>query len=132
MHIMPIAVPVRNELMPLSDCICQNYSLTLTCTVVGGGATVWKGSAFRTCPFQEILLVHLFGENSSITKQCNDGLTEFNAYPVINEQQMQFTTALNISSFPLSLNGTNVECVHDDGMRNYTIGTRRLLLTGTS
>ena len=46
--------------MILDDCqLCQGHNLTYECTVVGGGATVWKGTAFD-CPLADDEIVRLY------------------------------------------------------------------------
>ena len=46
--------------MVLSDCVCPGHELRLECTVVGGAATNWRGSAFDCLEVQltEIVLRH--------------------------------------------------------------------------
>ena len=50
---------VLGQLVVLSECVCPGRELRLECTVVGGFATVWSGTAFD-CEAQgnEIVLCH--------------------------------------------------------------------------
>ena len=59
----------------LSECVCPGRELRLECTVVGGFATVWSGTAFD-CEGQgnEIVLRHSQFFESGIVFECTSGM----------------------------------------------------------
>ena len=50
------------------------HELRLECTVVGGGFTVWRGSAFNGCSNNHIQLRHTQFERGTAVGECNDGV----------------------------------------------------------
>ena len=61
--------------MVLSECVCPGRELRLQCSIEGGVATLWKGTAFD-CLGQgnEILLRHSQFESGGATGTCNNGM----------------------------------------------------------
>ena len=61
--------------MVLSECVCPGRELRLQCTVMGGGTTVWRGTAFD-CLEQsdEIVLRRFHFESGRATGECNNGM----------------------------------------------------------
>ena len=72
--------------MILDDCLCQGHNLTYECSVVGGGATVWKGIAFD-CPLadDEVIIFHRMNYTSQRPQTCNDGAIIGHAISVEND-----------------------------------------------
>ena len=104
-------------LVAKDSCTCEGYNQTYECTISGGAATVWKGSAFD-CPERgnEITLFH---NNNSTVGVCNDG--EITAR-IIRVENDTYTTQLtvNISS---ELVGQNITCANDTGTELSEVGS---------
>lgn len=72
-----MSTSVRNEFSIQSDpdCICSGSIVTYQCCIVGGGTTVWQGSAFQ-CPGlnRHISLRHSkFNTSEKPYGGCNNG-----------------------------------------------------------
>ena len=88
--------------------LCPGDVLTTECTIMGSGATVWRGTAFQ-CVGNEILLRHSqFGESYNPTGFYNNGAIVARTLGVVNGS---YTSQLNVT-VSLELNNTTVECVH--------------------
>ena len=57
------------------NCACPGEELTFTCTLVGGGITVWSGTAFNcSSGTNDTSLSHSrFMDPEGISKSCNGG-----------------------------------------------------------
>ena len=127
--------------MELSECVCPGKELRLECTVVGGGSTVWRGTAFdHTCRSDGIVLRHSQFE-SGVKGFCNNGMiTGRNVNRTFDDPNSTYISQLTIQ-LPLR-NDTNntleegktVECIYDDGHHEMIIGTYMVVHTreGTS
>ena len=61
-------------LVKLTSCICPGFTVVYECTVMGGTATVWAGSALNCAnSHNEIVLLHPFQSNKDYSKTCNNG-----------------------------------------------------------
>ena len=102
-----------NNLVLLDDCICPDHNITFECTTVGGGITVWQGSAFN-CPqsSDEISLRH--AQFLGSVGVCNDGA--ICAHAVSIPAPDCFISNLTVYITP-ALEGRTVRCEHDDGIR---------------
>ena len=108
--------------MVLSDCVCPGHELRLECTVVGAGSTVWSGSAFSVCHWNEIVLLHSWFEDGLAVRECNNGVIAIvgrSIRQVGDNYTSQLTVHLNVNS---TLRGKTVECFHDDGLKLTSIG----------
>ena len=84
--------------------------LTYNCTVVGGGATLWSGTAFN-CSTNEIILRHnQFNDGTS--KECNQGAIIAQS---IGVQDTCFTSQLCII-VSTALNNQTVKCSRINSM----------------
>jgi hypothetical protein len=109
--------------------VCPDGELRLECTVVEGANTVWKGTAFDcSTSNDEIALRHSQFE-SGIVGECNNGMIMGrNLNRMFDGPNSTFTSQLVIH-LPLlnaagnTLDGTTVECIHDNGHREINIGT---------
>ena len=84
--------------------------LTVKCSIIGGGATVWQGNAFN-CDNnnQEIPLRHSqFEESIKPEGSCTNGAIVAEAIGVINDS---YVSQLNVT-VNLEMNNTTVECIH--------------------
>ena len=106
-----------SALVAKNTCTCEGYNQIYECTITGGAATVWKGSAFD-CPERgnEITLFH---NNNSTVGVCNDG--EITAR-IIRVENDIYTTQLtvNVSS---ELDGQNITCANDTGTELSEVGS---------
>ena len=104
------------QLVVLSECICPGRELRLECTVVGGFATTWRGTAID-CPNlgNEIALPHARYESGEVT-MCNNGMiTGYSLNRTFDGSNFKFTSQLTIH-LPLlnyTLDGRTVECTRD-------------------
>ena len=88
-------------------CACPGYSLTYTCTVVGGILTDWGGicSGGATIP----LLHSRFGDGTP-TGECNSGAILSRGVYVVNDTGVIcYTSELSFNASS-DLNGRTVEC----------------------
>ena len=95
-------------------CICPGYVLTYQCSVVGGGTTVWQGTAFQ-CPglSSHILLRHSkFNASEKTYGECNNGAIVASVIGVVDNH---YTSQLNVTLSP-EMNNRTVECVYDNGI----------------
>ena len=113
--------------MVLSDCVCPGHELRLECTVVGGGVTVWMGSAFSDCTI--ILLHSRFQRRLSV--ECNNGRIIGHSINTTSDSDgIKYISQLIIQ---LDENGTlegrTVECDFLNGTHDIIIGTRAISYT---
>ena len=111
--------------MILDDCLCHGYNLTYKCSVVGGGATVWKGTTFD-CPLadDEVIIFHRMNYTSQRPQTCNNEAITGHAISVENDV---YTSQLNIQvNDTENLMNTTVVCAHDNGTHTVEIGSATL------
>ena len=110
-------------------CSCPREFLVFNCTIMDGGITLWRGTAFN-CPSDndEIILRHSQYASGSASGECNSGaITGHSLQNVVNNR---FTSQLNITS-SAALNRRSVECAYDDGQQTSRIGISTLtVITG--
>ena len=127
------------QLVVLSDCVCPGHELRLQCTVVGSGATVWRGTAFN-CIYNchnDIFLRHSQFE-SGISRECNNGRIIGRSINTTSDSDgVKYISQLIIQlDEKNTLDGRTVECIYDDGLVTKVIGihyyTRGILLNNNS
>ena len=114
---------------------------TCECSVIGGVATVWQGSAFECLSStNEIVLLHRHydsfnGTDRSTSFSCNNGGVTIVAQ-IIGVSNNTYTSQITVSdgAKKSALIGKTVECVVDNGnsaeaVKSFTINT---LLNDTS
>ena len=96
---------------------------TYECTILGEGATLWKGGAFN-CPETDNEIVLLHSINSTVQRDCNDG--EITGR-VIHTKSNNYTSQLtvNLSS---KVTDSDITCAYDSGEEIIVIGS--LNITG--
>ena len=108
----------------LSSCVCSGQNVTYQCSTIGGGATLWQGSALGC----ELVILHaqFFGASSQM---CSNGETLTLAFPkgVVDNC---YTSQLNVT-VNASINNTNVICAYDNGTR-VVVGNETLKFTSGS
>ena len=116
------------QLVVLSDCVCPGHELRLECTVVGGGATIWKGSIFDcTGNCYSIILRHSQFENGT-SGVCNNGRIIGRSINTTSDSDgIKFISQLIIQlDVNDTLEGRTVECVHNFNTQT-TIGTHTII-----
>lgn len=105
---------IRNELQAVGnkECICSGDTVSYKCTVMGRGTTLWQGSAFRDCASNHIALLHSqFTSDEGAYGTCNNGAIV--GWSIAVEDDC-YTSQLNVT-ISTELDGSNVECVYDNG-----------------
>lgn len=92
------------------QCACPGDVLNFMCTTVGGGQTIWTGTAFSSCPRaeNEIILRHSRFNTAGDTGNCNNGAIVGRSVDAVNNC---FTSQLNVT-VSASLNNKTVQCIH--------------------
>ena len=105
-----------------TGCACPGSVLTFTCTAVGGGSTLWDGSAF-TCieNGNSIVLRHSLFDSGGIAGVCSNGAIMGRSIGVENGC---YTSQLNVTVDP-TLNMRTVRCTHTS-LKRTTIGETTL------
>lgn len=114
-----------NTFQMLDGCICPGHNVTFECTTVGGGITVWEGTAFD-CPLSsnEIQLRHTQFIDS--IRICNNGDISGHAVAILPPDCFLSRLIVHIT---MELNGRTVICRHDDGVAVHTVNTSVLTIT---
>ena len=103
----------------VSSCICPGYEATFRCTVDGGVATTWRGSALENCSDGSITLRHSqFGNGTTINKTC--GATGQITGQAISAENGSYTSQLTIRKITQQtlISGNRVTCTMDgDGIQ---------------
>ena len=115
--------PLGPSFTVASQCTCPGHMLTLECTTVGPGITVWSGSAFN-CTGNNILLRHSqFMSPYGVNGTCNNGKIVGYSLRVIADNC--FTSQLNVT-VSLGLIGQTIQCAHNNGQNLNPIGLHRI------
>lgn len=96
---------------------CHGDTLTFNCSVNGGVATVWKGSAFKCMPTNnEIVLLHS-RSNGSVNGTCNEGdITAYAELEVLYSNKDKYFSQINVTAtFPFAVSMFTVICFCDNG-----------------
>ena len=93
-----------------AECICPGDILTFECSVVGGLATIWKGTIFN-CFSNDIFLRHR-RFNDGISGECNDGAIFAQAIGITGNY---YTSQLNVT-VSSEMNNQTVECYRYSNM----------------
>ena len=94
--------------------------LTFTCTIVGGGNTIWRGTAFD-CPSttNEIILRHSTFGSTGTSGTCNSGTIVGQSVRV---EGTCFTSQLDVTVSE-SLNSGVVQCDYNSNRGTTNIGS---------
>ena len=90
---------------------CPGDVLTTECAIMGGGITVWQGTAFQCYRnnHESISLRHSqFRESEEPAGSCNNGAIVARALGIVSNS---YVSQLNVT-VSLELNNTIVECIH--------------------
>ena len=101
--------------------MCPGCELVVECTVTDGGATVWQGTVFDSCPNYKITLRHSqFITGTVLNQSCGT------MQPIVGRSVSvaggSFTSQLlvNISE---DLFGRTIECANNSG---YIVGSKQI------
>ena len=89
-------------------CACPAEVLIFNCTIIGGGATIWGGSAF-ICTTNEIILRHNTFSTEMPSGVCNGGAIIGESVEVQNNC---YTSRLRVT-VSTGLNNKTVYCLHN-------------------
>ena len=105
-----------------ATCACPGEVLTYTCSVIGGGNTVWNGTAFNcgSGGTNEISLRHTqFNLSEGATGSCNNDAIMAQSIGVVNICYMSQLT-VRVST---TLNDRSIQCTHDSSTGLIAIGS---------
>ena len=105
------------------DYVCYGQIVTYKCTLCGGVATVWRGTAFQCVNAANMISLPHFGFASN-RGECNGG--EIVAFGVLSANGC-YTSHANIT-MSRDVEGREVQCALDDGR----IQTSTLIMIGNS
>ena len=106
----------------MNNCTCEGYSQVYECSITGGGAIVWRGTAFEcSSSSNEIVLL----QSSPDAQVCNDGAITGH---IIRAENSTYVSQLTVS-LSAGMIGTNISCYHDSGATQNLIGSSILALT---
>ena len=116
----------QDLLKAINDCTCPGYDALYECTVTGGIATVWKGTAFNCqSAGNEIVLLHNTNFTSLRAESCNSGaITGY----IIKAENGTYTSQLIVSIRP-EMNGSTIVCANDTGVNTSVIDSKWLTIT---
>lgn len=104
--------------MMKNQCACNELSYQVyECTITGGGATIWKGTAFE-CSAVNNRLIFLHNRNSA-RQECNNGAI---SGLMIRAENNCYTSQLRIRN-NFTLNGRSIVCAHDSGVNVTEVGS---------
>ena len=105
----------------VSSCICPGQEAIFRCTIDGGVATTWRGSALENCSDGSITLRHSqFGNGNTINKTC--GTTGQVTGQAISAENGSYTSQLTISNITqqMLITGNHVICATNSENGNST------------
>lgn len=115
-------------LMMLNSCTCPGHNQVYECTVVGEGATIWKGTAFECAATNnEIVLFHEYSNGmSSNQRACNNGTI---IGRIIRAENGTYTSQVTVVVRP-EMASRSIQCIYDsiDGTTT-EIGSAILAIT---
>ena len=109
-------------LVVVSDCTCSSFNVIYECTTIGPGSTLWVLGSSAECG---INLRHSLFMSQTAVGRCMNGAVEGRGLQVEGDA---YVSQLNVP-VRTNLNGTIVQCEHDDGGSLTVIGTSTLTLT---
>ena len=116
----------NSQFMAINNCICPGYNSLYECTVTGGIATVWTGTAINCLlADNEIILSHNTNFTSLKAETCNSRAITGRAIKAENET---YTSQLSVRVSP-ELDGSTIVCAHDTGADTTVIGSTLLTIT---
>ena len=122
-----VSVSARSTFQAIS---CPGDILTTECAIMGGGATVWRGTALQ-CHSNNRDFISLrhsqFLESDKPEGTCNNGAIAARALGVVNGS---YISQLNVR-VSIELNNTTVECVYSHNFTNTVIKQIQIIVLAT-
>ena len=109
---------------------CPREVLTIECAIMGGGATVWQGTALQCDNINRdiIDLRHSqFRGSEKPEGTCNNGAIIARAIGVVNDS---YISVLNVT-VSSELNNTTVECAYDYNLTTTVIKSVQIIVLAT-
>lgn len=95
----------------ITSCICPGQEATIRCTVDGGVATIWRGSALENCSDGSIILRHSqFGNGHTINKTCGPSGQVIGQ--AISSENRSYTSQITIN-ITQQIIGSHIVCATD-------------------
>ena len=109
--------------------LCPGDVLTTECAIMGGGGTVWLGTAIQCVSrSNEIILRYSeFGGSYNSIRTCNNGAIAARALGVVNNS---YVSQLSVT-VSLELNDTTVECRHSYNLTETVIKQIQIVVLAT-
>ena len=96
----------------LNNCVCPGDVISYECAIVGGGATLWRGSAFN-CPSMSNEIVLRHAQFKSAVRDCNDEIVAYSVGTVTLDNNLKcYVSRLNVTVND-EMRNTTIQCVHD-------------------
>ena len=109
---------------------CPGDVLTTECAIMGGGVTVWHGTAFQ-CDSNNREFISLqhsqFVESNKPEGACSNGAIVAQALGVVNDS---YISQLSVTA-SLKLNNTTVECIHSYNFTNIVTKQIQIIVLAT-
>ena len=105
--------------------------MTFTCSIVGGGNTIWNGTAFKCPSTNSVSNDQIFLRHSAFATMtsgmCNDGAIVGEAVSI---EGTRYTSRLNVA-VNSDVVGRTISCIYDDTTQGMEIliGTAAIELT---
>ena len=116
------------QLVVLSDCVCPGHELRLECTIVGGIATIWRGSAFSDCETNRIVLRHSQFESGTASACSNGRIIGRSINTTSDGDGIKYISQLIIQlDVNGNLDGRTVECAHSYATQTTIMGTHTII-----
>ena len=118
------------KLSLLSTCTCLGHEVIYECTVSGGGATSWEGTALESCSWSTILLRHSEFNNSNygINTTCGTSGHIYSRAVSSNNEIYTSQLILNVSNDTV---GDSIECSGQGDSEEGAESLQITLTTGT-
>ena len=107
----------------INNCTCEGHVQIYECSVIGYGATIWRGSALDcSSSTNEIVILRSDSVNRSIT--CNNGEIYIVGH-LVRRENNSYVSQLSVS-VSSEVIGRNISCYHEVGIDTIEIGTSQL------
>ena len=104
--------------------LCPGEVLTIECSIIGGGVTVWQGTVFNTCDNQESFSLRHSQFQSNFEKYCTNIALFARVIGVVNNS---YVSELNVT-VNLEMNNTTIECVHSYNITEILVRTINIIV----
>lgn len=117
-----------NEFTPMVGDACPGDALMYTCTIIGGGSTIWSGTAFDCESKSDEIILRHSQFVSGTSGNCNNGAITARS---LGRADTCYSSQLNLT-FSSALNNKTIQCAYSSETIE-TIGEVTLIIaTGKS